>query len=120
MNRARRENPALKTNTGLRFHSSDNDQLMCYSKTAEHADNTVIVVVNLDPHHAQAGWVEIDLARLGLDATRPYQMHDLLTGARYLWNGARNFVQLDPQQAPAHIFRVRRRVRSEMDFDYFQ
>jgi starch synthase (maltosyl-transferring) len=46
-------------------------------------------------------------------------MHDLLTGARYLWNGRRNFVSLDPARVPAHVFRVRRRVHTERDFDYF-
>jgi starch synthase (maltosyl-transferring) len=120
VNRARRENPALRSNEGLHFHTTDNDQLICYSKTAAAADNTVIAVVNLDPHHPQSGWVDLDLAPLGLDAGRSFQVHDLLTGARYLWNGARNFVQLDPQQVPAHLFRVRRRVRTELDFDYFQ
>jgi starch synthase (maltosyl-transferring) len=120
VNRVRRENASLRTNAGLRFHSSDNEQLLCYSKAAPGADNLIIIVVNLDPHHVQSGWVELDLARLGLEIGRSFQVHDLLTGARYLWSGARNFVQLDPQQAPAHIFRVRRRVRSEHDFDYFQ
>jgi starch synthase (maltosyl-transferring) len=119
VNRVRRENPALRSDGGLRFHATDNEQLLCYSKSAAAADNTVIAVVNLDPHHLQSGWVDLDLARLGLEAGRPFQMHDLLTGARYLWSGARNFVQLDPQQTPAHLFRVRRRVRSEQDFDYF-
>lgn len=120
VNRVRRENPALKTDATLRFHPTDNEQLLCYSKTAESADNTIIAVVNLDPHHAQSGWVELDLGPLGLEAGRPFQMHDLLTGARFLWSGSRNFVQLEPQQTPAHLFRVRRRVRSEQDFDYFQ
>jgi starch synthase (maltosyl-transferring) len=120
LNRVRRENPALQTDTGLRFHPTDNEQLLCYSKSAAAADNTVIAVVNLDPHHVQSGWMDIDLERLGLEAGRPFQVHDLLTGARFLWSGARNFVQIDPQQTPAHLFRVRRRVRSEQDFDYFQ
>jgi starch synthase (maltosyl-transferring) len=120
VNRVRRENPALRSDAGLRFHTTDNEQLLCYSKSAETADNTIVAVVNLDPHHVQSGWLELDLAALGLETGRPFQVHDLLTGARYLWNAARNFVQLDPQQTPAHLFRVRRRVRSEQDFDYFQ
>jgi starch synthase (maltosyl-transferring) len=120
VNRVRRENPALHTSAGLRFHPTDNEQLLCYSKSAEAADNIIVAVVNLDPHHVQSGWLELDLAALGLESGRPFQAHDLLTGARYLWNGARNFVQLDPQQTPAHLFRLRRRVRSEQDFDYFQ
>ncbi len=61
----------------------------------------------------------LDLATLGIDADRPFQVHDLLTDARYLWSGPRNFVELDPARAPAHIFRVRRHVRTERDFDYF-
>ncbi|MGH7808980.1 MAG: alpha-1,4-glucan--maltose-1-phosphate maltosyltransferase, partial [Candidatus Binatia bacterium] len=73
----------------------------------------------LDPHHSQSGWVELDTESLNLDPQQPYQMHELLTNARYLWHGARNFVQLDPQSVPAQIFRVRHRLRREQDFDYF-
>ena len=79
----------------------------------------VLVVVNLDPYHAQSGWVDLRLEVLGIQRDRPYQVHDLLTGARFLWQGPRNFVQLDPGVTPAHIFVVRRRVRTERDFDYY-
>jgi len=79
----------------------------------------VVSVVNLDPYHTQSGWVELDLAALGVDPASPYQMHELLTGARYLWHGPRNFVSLDITRAPAQIFRLRRKVRTERDFDYF-
>jgi starch synthase (maltosyl-transferring) len=63
--------------------------------------------------------VTLDLDALGVDAARAFQVHDALTGARFLWSGERNFVQLDPARSPAHIFRVRRRIRTERDFDYF-
>jgi starch synthase (maltosyl-transferring) len=117
VNRIRRENPALQLDRSLRFHPSDNDQMLCYSKAA--GDNVIVVAVNLDPHHVQAAWVELKLEELGLERDQPFQVHDLLTGARYLWHGSRNFVRLDPQQVPAHVFRVRRHVRTERDFDYF-
>jgi starch synthase (maltosyl-transferring) len=117
VNRIRRENPALQSDRSLRFHTADNEQILCYSKMA--GDNVIVVAVNLDPNYAQAAWVELDLPALGLEGDQPFQVHDLLTGARYLWHGSRNFVRLDPHQVPAHIFRVRRRVRSERDFDYF-
>ncbi|MEO8038134.1 MAG: alpha-1,4-glucan--maltose-1-phosphate maltosyltransferase [Betaproteobacteria bacterium] len=118
-NQARRENPALQSDRGLQFFPTDNDHLICYAKSTESGDNIVLAVVNLDPYHAQSGWVDLDLEALGLDPSAPYQMHELLSGARYLWNGARNFVSLDPARAPAHVFRLRRRVRTERDFDYF-
>jgi starch synthase (maltosyl-transferring) len=46
-------------------------------------------------------------------------MHDLLTDARYLWHGNRNYIELDPNSGPAHIFRIRRQSRTERDFEYF-
>jgi len=119
VNRARRENPALQSDASLRFVPVDNEQLIAYLKSVPKPENTVLAVVNLDPHHAQSGWVELDLDALGVDARAPYQMHELLTGARYLWSGPRNFVRLDPARAPAHLFVLRRRVRTERDFDYF-
>jgi starch synthase (maltosyl-transferring) len=61
----------------------------------------------------------LTLEALGVDPQRPYQAHDLLSDARYLWNGSRNYVQLNPHAVPAHIFRLRHRLRTERDFDYY-
>lgn len=119
VNRIRRENPALHSDWSLRFHEVDNEQLICYSKRTEDLSNVVLMVVNLDPHYTQSGWIEFPLEELGIDPQRPYQMHDLLSDARYLWQGSRNYVELNPQIVPAHVFRVRRRVRTEQDFDYY-
>jgi starch synthase (maltosyl-transferring) len=119
LNRVRRENPALRADDSLRFFSVDNEQLLCYGKRTPDGENAVVCVVNLDPHHPQAGWVALDLEALDIEPGSAYQMHELLSGARYLWSGERNYVSLDPARAPAHVFRVRRRVRTERDFDYF-
>ncbi|HEY6483297.1 MAG TPA: alpha-1,4-glucan--maltose-1-phosphate maltosyltransferase [Steroidobacteraceae bacterium] len=118
VNRIRRENTALQSDRGLRFHAVDNDTLIAYSK-AQEAGDCVLVVANVDPHHAQSGWLQLDLPQLGLPPAAPFQVHDLLSGARFLWQGPRNYISLDPQHSPAHIFRIRRKVRSEKDFDYF-
>jgi starch synthase (maltosyl-transferring) len=119
LNRIRRENPALQSNSNLSFHPIDNDRLICYSKHTEDLSNIVLVTANLDPHHTHSGWLELPLDELGLDSRQPYQVHDLLSGARYLWHGSRNYVELNPQIVPAHILCVRRRVRTERDFDYY-
>jgi starch synthase (maltosyl-transferring) len=117
INQVRRTNPSLHDNSSLHFHPTDNDTLLCYSK--RRGDNCVLCVVNLDPHHRQAGHVELDLAALGLHADGQYQVHDQVSQARYLWSGSRNYVELDPHVMPAHVFLIRQRVRSEADFDYF-
>jgi starch synthase (maltosyl-transferring) len=119
VNRIRRENAALRSNDNLQLHRVDNDQLIAYTKATDDGSSQVLVVVNLDPHHLQAGFVELPLDELRIDPGQPYQVHDLLTDRRYLWHGARNFVELDPATAQAHIFAIRRRVRTEADFDYY-
>jgi starch synthase (maltosyl-transferring) len=119
VNRIRKENAALQSDHSLRFHEVDNEQIICYTKQSDDLANVIVAVVNLDPHHVQSGWVKIPIETLQLDSRESYQAHDLLTGARFLWHGERNYVELDPQTAPAHIFRIRRRIRREQDFDYF-
>lgn len=119
LNRIRRDNPALQDGAGLRFFDTDNEQLLCYARQSADGASALLAVVNLDPHHAQSGWVQLDLEALALDPQAQFQVHDLLTGARFLWQGARNYVQIDPARVPAHVFRLRRRVHREQDFDYF-
>jgi starch synthase (maltosyl-transferring) len=127
VNRVRRSHAALQTNDTLHFHGTDNPALLCYSKTAPDAgvveagadDAAVLVVVNVDPYHRQSGYVELDLDVLGLDPAEPFLVSDLLAGGHFRWQGARNYVELDPHVTPAHVFAVRCRVRTEHDFDYF-
>ncbi|HEY3731525.1 MAG TPA: alpha-1,4-glucan--maltose-1-phosphate maltosyltransferase [Steroidobacteraceae bacterium] len=119
VNRARRANVALQSDRSLQFCQVDNDYLIAYRKHDEATGNIVLTVVNLDPHNVQSGWVELDLKALGLDPDHPYQMHDLLSEQHYQWRGGRNFVMLDPARLPAHVFVLRRHLRSEHDFDYF-
>ncbi len=119
INRIRRNHAALQSNENLHFHPVDNDELVCYSKTTADLDDAILVVVNLDPHHIQSGWVDLQLERVGVAPNIPYQVHDLLTEARYLWHGSRNYVELNPAVVPAHVFAVRRHIRTEQQFDYY-
>lgn len=119
INQIRRENPALQTDLHLTFHPVDNQQLICYSKQSEDQKDLALVVVNLDAHHTQAGWVDLPLEELGIPLDRPYQAHDLLGGGRFLWHGKRNYVELNPHVLPAHIFHIRRYVRTEHQFEYY-
>lgn len=119
VNAARRDNAALQTNEGLRFHDTGNEQLIAYSKTTEDLSNALLMVVNLDPVHVQSGMVELPLEDLGIDRNIPFEVDDLLTGARYVWTGPRNYVELNPHTLPAHILRLARNVRREQDFPYY-
>ncbi|RZJ14915.1 MAG: alpha-1,4-glucan--maltose-1-phosphate maltosyltransferase [Acidovorax sp.] len=135
VNRIRRENPALHSDNSLRFLSIDNNALIAYAKRSPDGRNTVVTVVNLDPHNAQSGWVNLSAAWVaGAEAAEEesaalapapapaerWQMHDLLSNQRFVWQGDWHFVQLDPHRVPAHVFLVRRHVRREHDFDFFE
>jgi starch synthase (maltosyl-transferring) len=119
INGIRRENPALRANGGLKFHAIDNDNLIAYSKMTSDGTDLLLVVVNLDPFNAQSGWILLPVSDWGIGSGESYQVHDLLSDARYFWHGDRNYIRLDPSVCPAHIFRVRRKIKSERDFDYF-
>ncbi len=119
VNRIRKENPALQATGNLAIYEVDNDYLLFYGKTMEDFSNAIFVVINLDPFHTQSGWVRIPIENWGMDSSQPYLVHDLLSDDKYIWQGERNFVELNPQVLPASIFRVKKRVKREMDFDYF-
>ncbi|MEX0761615.1 MAG: maltotransferase domain-containing protein [Dehalococcoidia bacterium] len=119
VNQIRRENAALHSIRNLIFHETDNEHIICYSKQTADGSSTVLVVVNLDHQNTQHGWIDLRLRDLGLDPDSPFQVHDLLTGARYAWQGYWNYVELNPRMVPAHIFRVRKRVPSEQGIDQF-
>jgi starch synthase (maltosyl-transferring) len=120
LNRIRREHPALQSDWSLQFLEIDNDQLIAYAKTTADLQDIIIVVANLDPYHAHTGWLQLPLAEWAIDPERAYRMDDLLGGGSYLWQGARNFVRLDPQGVAAHVFALRWQVRTEQEFDYFR
>ncbi|MFF7266789.1 alpha-1,4-glucan--maltose-1-phosphate maltosyltransferase, partial [Streptomyces sp. NPDC008159] len=103
LNDIRRRHPALHGLRNLRFHHTDNDAVMAYSKRT--GPDTILAVVNLDPHHTQSARVSLDMAELGLGPDDNVPMHDELTGETYRW-GRTNYVRLEPGRAPAHILHV--------------
>ncbi|RZL67896.1 MAG: alpha-1,4-glucan--maltose-1-phosphate maltosyltransferase [Variovorax sp.] len=119
VNRIRKDHPALQFNGTLRFLPVENEQLIAYAKTSPDGANVIVTIVNLDPHNPQEGWIHIEPASIGIEAGQNFQMHDLLSDERFIWQGDYHYVRLDPRQTPAHILLVRRRVRNETDFEQF-
>lgn len=109
VNRIRRANPALHTTWNIDFADTSNDQLICFTKADDKTGNHIIVAVNLDPHHTQGAHIKIPFEKLGLNAPESYWVSDLLSGERYEWHNQWNYVQLNPYQMPAHIFKVEQR-----------
>lgn len=132
INRLRQEQQALQRYANLTFHTSENPNILFYRKSARDAavqwigglpqpippemlgfaegtassHGDLLIAVNTDPFHAQETMVHVPVREMGLDEQQPYVVHDLLTGKRYTWRGVRNYVRLDPDVEPGHLFLV--------------
>jgi starch synthase (maltosyl-transferring) len=109
LNQIRRAHPALHWLRNLRFHHSDQADILCFSKRTspqqEGYPDTILVVVNLDPNQPREATVWLDADALGVDLGTGFTVTDQLSGQSYRW-GQSNYVRLDPAVAPAHIFTV--------------
>jgi starch synthase (maltosyl-transferring) len=115
LNEIRRRHPALQLLRNLVVHSSDDDAVLVFSKSTGTADgwagggveDTVIVVVNVDPHGTRETMVHLDMPALGMDWHDQFVVHDEITGESWTWS-ERSYVRLDPYVEPAHVLTVRR------------
>ena len=119
LNAIRAGNRALRGFDNLRLHTAENDQILCFSKSTPALDNIIFVVATVDPWNGQSAFVHVPLEEFGIGADEEYAMEDLLTGEVFQWRGSRNFVALDPQNRPAHVFRVRRKIGRDSGRDLF-
>lgn len=119
VNRIRKENAALQYTSNLQLIRNDNPFIISFAKSDPSGENLCIVAINLDTRHTQSGWLEIPLEHLKIDADSPYLVHDMLSGDQHLWQGEKAYVELNPHIIPAHIFRVRKKLNKENQFDYY-
>jgi starch synthase (maltosyl-transferring) len=104
LNKLRREHAALQEIGNLSLLRTESEDILAYRRSAPNSE--LFVVVNLDPHRPRDTMLELPLAELGLRAEQPFEVEDLLTGARYLWRGAKSYVRLDPAERVGHLFRL--------------
>ncbi|MGI8774049.1 MAG: maltotransferase domain-containing protein [Actinomycetota bacterium] len=106
VNDIRQKHPAAAEFTNLAWHRTDKENIIAFSKTSADGD-ALLIVVNLNPFHYEEATLDLDLGVLGIDQSQPFEVHDLLTDAKYVWHGTHNYVRLDPHDQPAHVFKVR-------------
>jgi starch synthase (maltosyl-transferring) len=107
LNRLRRENPALHSHLGLRFHRASHDQIIYYSKSTPTMDNVLLVAVNLDPINSHVADIEIPLWLWKLPDTGSLEATDLINARRFIWAGKNQRIELSPQGSPYAIWRIR-------------
>ncbi|MGB3329732.1 MAG: alpha-1,4-glucan--maltose-1-phosphate maltosyltransferase, partial [Thermomicrobiales bacterium] len=112
VNEIRREHPALQEYDNLRFYQADDDNILCYGKSTPDGSDTILVVVNLDPFQAHESMIDLP-DHLFSAGSEQVHAQELLTGDTYLWSGRRQWVRLDPQVLPVHIFSLRTWVHQD-------
>lgn len=106
VNKFRKENKALQTTWNTVFCGVDNGQLLAYVKATDDLSNIILVVVNLDQHTQQSGYVQIPKDKLKLGDKINLKLKDLMTDEHYTWTQEWSFVSLNPHKLPFHIFQV--------------
>jgi starch synthase (maltosyl-transferring) len=106
LNAARRAHPALQHDRGLAFHPTDNPELLCYSKRSVDGTDLILTVVNVDPFRMHHGYVQLPLDDWQFSPHDTLEVQDLLSGERYYWRGAQNYVRLEPGSRVAHVLQV--------------
>lgn len=113
LNGIRDAHPALSQLRSFRAHASDDDAILVYSKHIDAAlspngkDDTIIVVVNVDPHSVRETMVHLDTTAFDIAPREQFPVVDLLTGATWTWSD-HNYVRLDAFTQPAHVLWVKR------------
>src|SRR5439155_11450125 len=118
LNHLRREHPALRLYKNLRFHFCDNDRVLYYVKATPDLTDKLLFVVSLDPHAEQSALLTVPIHDVGIGPDETYQVHELVSGRRALWQGPTASVRLIPDE-PAAIFQLLRFNRRENAFDYY-
>ncbi len=107
VNEIRREHPALQSNTGLTIQRIDDEQLIAFTKRTDDRSDRILAIVSLDPATVHRGTLDLDLADLWLDPSRPFEVEDLLAGDVTSWHGAQHEIEIDPTGVPARILHLR-------------
>ncbi|EOR94551.1 Alpha-amylase [Arcticibacter svalbardensis MN12-7] len=106
INKIRHQNTALQTTWNIAFAETTNDQIISYAKKDPESGNIILVVVNLDVFNLQGAHIKLPADHLGIKPGNQYRLKDLLSGSTYTWQDEWNYVQLNPYEMPAHIFKL--------------
>lgn len=106
INKIRKENAALQSTWNIQFCPIENQNIIAYLKATDDLTNIILVVVNLDAHHGQSGYVQLPKDRLRLPEKINIKVHDLVTDEHYTWTQEWNYVDLNPNKMPFHILKL--------------
>jgi starch synthase (maltosyl-transferring) len=106
LNRARKNHPALQSTWNMQFCNCENQNLLAFVKATEDLSDIFLVVVNMDPHQKQWGYIQLPKDRLKIGDRANIKLHDLMTDEHFTWTQEWNYTELDPFKMPFHLFKL--------------
>jgi starch synthase (maltosyl-transferring) len=106
LNAARKNNKALQSTWNLQFCTIENENLLGYLKATDDLSNIILLVVNLDAHSRQSGYIQLPLSTLKINGRVNVKAHDIVTDEQYTWTQEWNYIELDPYKMPFHLFKL--------------
>jgi starch synthase (maltosyl-transferring) len=106
LNKARKKHKALQSTWNIQFLNIENSNLLAYIKSTDDLSNIVLVVVNLDQHIKQSGYIQLPKSKLKLTEYINVKLHDQITDEYFTWTQEWNYVELDPNKIPFHLFEL--------------
>lgn len=105
VNKARKENSALQHTNNITFCEIADESLLAYLKIHENG-NKILCITNLDGNNIKGGFIKLPLWKIGKNDWDSFRVRDLISGAVYTWKGETNYIELDPNILPFHLFRI--------------
>ncbi len=106
LNGIRRDNASLQEFGNIRFHPVDNPNLVCFTRKSINGDNTLLIVVNVNPFEPNETQLRVPLSELGVTSAEDYSVVDLLSGDVYRWHGETSLIRLVPGERSALVLKV--------------
>lgn len=106
LNKTRKSNLALQSTWNIEFLNIENPNLLAFYKKSDDNSNRVLVVINLDQHNKQAGYLQLSNDLKNTQKGINVKLKDVMTGENYTWTQEWNYVELDPNRMPFHLFEV--------------
>jgi len=119
VNGIRNNNIIYQSNINFEFLNIDNESLLAFARYNDYFSDIHIIIINLDANWKQSGWLELPIDKFNIEREKPYQVYDKLNNNYYIWNGSKNYIELNPESKIAHVFEIRKLKRTEENFDYY-
>ncbi|MFO0506486.1 MAG: alpha-1,4-glucan--maltose-1-phosphate maltosyltransferase, partial [Chryseotalea sp.] len=106
LNKTRKKNAALQSTWNIQFLALENPALLAFYKETDDKSNRVLVIINLDQHNKQSGYVQLPANVVNHSGGVNVKLNDVVTNEIYTWTQEWNYVELNPHVLPFHLFEV--------------